>query len=173
VPDDKTAIGDVKDLLARVGGQVVELGVKLPALLSQLHFVAGQEQRRREVVPQRIAGEVEGVEPVPPEPPAHAGEQPPRVAAFGQRLTGVGLDPHDVALEHAPPAGFGVRLHQRAGLRRGDGHPVAAERPGRELGGEREAARTEVGLDRDHRVPALESSVGLEYLLEQAHTAYK
>src|SRR5215467_12029484 len=105
---------EIEDLLARVGGQVWRKGhgEATPVLtllvpgrqLAVLDARPQQQEGRSEVVPQRVAHEVQQVEVVPPEVMPEITESRVGIPPLGEHLPVLGLNADEICLEQSASA---------------------------------------------------------------------
>ncbi len=166
----------VKDLLAAVGGDrrietssqtMPGLSVLLPGIEDfGLDAVVGEEEGTAQIVPDRVAREVEQIEWIPPQGAAQRAKERAWGAAALQLAT-VGFEPHPIRGEDTALARFWVVLEDRLGL--GDKDldvALTMAHGGFEPGGEGQATEREPGGQGGLRAPLVEPAVTLQNLIE-------
>jgi hypothetical protein len=148
--------------------------VRFPPRLDLGHTdaIAGEQVGHVEVVPPRIAGEVDRVERIPAQispQSAAAEEQLPGLLARLEHLAVLGFDPNGAVVEDAALALARERARGADRVANRDLDPPVAEAVARDSGTDQQAARAHPAADSPRARPALATAVGLEHLLEEGH----
>jgi Fatty acid desaturase len=138
--------------------------------LADLDPLASQEIGEREVVPHRVAGEIDGVQRVPAKVPAQARsaeERGPCLRARAEDLAIPTFDPRRPALEDAALSVPREGVEDRPGLLDMHREARVRESVARDPRSDQQPSRAHARMDRSCPPPALEPAVSLEHLVQQ------